>query len=99
MHAGANASARRVPGQGAACTGRRQRKSPTGRGSEWDSFVDTQPILAYPGYAAGLRRDLLRDRDARQLCRGYENARELPSVSHWSFTFAVQFAENQDCSS
>lgn len=70
-----------------------------GRGSEWDSFVDTQPILAYPGYAAGLRRDLLRDRDARQLCRGYENARELPSVSHWSFTFAVQFAENQDCSS
>ena len=35
------------------------------RGSEWDPFVDTQPICEYPGYGAGLRHDLLRDSGAR----------------------------------
>ena len=52
------------------------------RGSEWDSFVDTQPICPYPGYDAGLRQDLLRDSGSRQLCRCYEYTRELPSVPH-----------------
>jgi hypothetical protein len=52
------------------------------RGSEWDSFVDTQPIGVYSGYGAGLRQDLLRDSSTRQLCRRYEYIRELPSVPH-----------------
>jgi len=52
------------------------------RGSEWDSFVDTQPICPYSGYAAGLRQDLLRDSGTRQLCRHYEYTCELPSVPH-----------------
>jgi hypothetical protein len=52
------------------------------RGSEWDSFVDTQPVCGYPGYGAGLRRDLLRDRGTRELHNRYENTRELPSVPH-----------------
>jgi hypothetical protein len=41
------------------------------RGSEWDSFVDTQAIFAYPGYRSGLRQDLLRDTGTPQLCRRY----------------------------
>ena len=56
------------------------------RGSEWDSFVDTQPICAYPGYGAGLRQDLPRDSGTRQLCRRYEHQRKLPSVPHVSLS-------------
>jgi len=52
------------------------------RGSEWDSFVYTQPIYVYPGYGAGLRQDLLRDSGTRQQCRCYEYKRELPTVPH-----------------
>ena len=52
------------------------------RGSEWDSFVDTQSICTYSGYAAGLRQDLLRDSGTRQLCRRYQYTHELPSVAH-----------------
>jgi len=71
------------------------RRAPTqvahGRGSEWYSFVDTQPICEYPGYGAGLRHDLLPDSHTRQLYRRrYQHTRKLPSVPHLSFTLAVQ---------
>jgi hypothetical protein len=55
IHAGANASALRVPVQGVTGAGGGQRKSPT-RGSKGNTFVDMQPTFAYPGYCAGFRR-------------------------------------------
>ena len=51
MQAGANASALRVPFQGAACTGARQRKSPTGGAAKGiplkklSPFADTPDIV------------------------------------------------------
>jgi hypothetical protein len=53
-----------------------------GRGSEWDSFVNTQPVCANPGYVTGRRRDSVRDSGTRQLCRRYEYTGKLPSVPH-----------------
>jgi hypothetical protein len=52
------------------------------RGSEWDAFVDTQPIFAYSGYRAGFGHDSLRSCDAGHLHRQDYHTHESPSFPH-----------------
>ena len=66
------------------------------RGSEWDSFVDAQPVFAYAGYRSGFRQDLLRDSGSGQRCRRCYHTREFPSVPHLGPSPWLSCVENEN---